>query len=431
MRELAGIVLDTPTPATPRLRGHACVRVDERGTIEDVVDLPGDPPSGAPLIIPGLIDAHLHLPQYPVVARRESSLLPWLERHVFPTEKKFTRSARGPDDLQQEIGSFLDDLAANGITWAIAFGAIWEDTTDLAFDLARRRGQRLALGKVMMDEGSYGTAQPIEARNRSLDETRRLAAKWHGAADGLLEYVASPRFAVTCSMELMRGAAEIAREFGCRIQSHLSENHDEIELVRGRFSDASDYVDVYDKAGLLGAGTLLGHGIHLSRREMERLAETGTTVVHCPTSNFFLNSGICPIDQLRAAGVPLALASDIAGGPEMNPFQVMRSAIEGQKARRFADPSIPEWTPAEAFHLATAGAAQTLGRGGQLGIIDPACEADLVLIDPTALSPSLALSPHTARELQAEDWLSLLVYRATPAAIQATMVRGAWTKAPA
>lgn len=417
--EWIGSFLDAPEPGIARFRPRARMEADASGRITALTDLPGGRTPGDPLFLPGLIDAHAHLPQYPVVARREASLLPWLERHIFPTERRFTTAARGRDDLAAEIGAFYDEQAAHGITCAALFGAIWEDSVDLAFELAAARGIRLMLGKMMMDEGSYGESQPVEARRRSLDESRRLAAKWHGANGGLLEYAVSPRFAVTCSRELMRDAGELAREFGCLIQSHVSENHGEIERVRQRFPESPDYVSVYHQAGLLGPRTLLGHGIHLSDSEIRLLADTGTSIVHCPTSNFFLNSGICPLDRLRDAGVPLALASDVAGGPELNPFQVMRSAIEGQKARRFAAPSVPEWTPADIFHLATAGAARAIGKP-EIGRLDPGCEADLVEITPSALLPPGAPEPANS----GNDWLALLIHRASRHAI-----RQSWTRA--
>jgi len=417
--EWIGSFLDVPEPGLARFRPRARMEADASGRITQIVDLPEARRGGDPIFLPGLVDAHAHLPQYPVVARREESLLPWLERHVFPTERCFTMAARGRDSLAREINAFYDELRAHGITCAVLFGAIWEDSVDLAFELAAHRGMRMTLGKMMMDEGSYGESQPVEARRRSVEETRRLAEKWHGANGGLLEYAVSPRFAVACSRELMREAGQIAREIGCVIQSHVSENHGEIARVRERFPEAADYVSVYHEAGLLGPRTLLGHGIHLSENEIDLLAATGTTIVHCPTSNFFLNSGICPLDRLRDAGVPLALASDVAGGPELNPFQVMRSAIEGQKARHFADASVPEWSPAEVFHLATAGAARVIGKPG-LGRFDPDCEADVIEIAPDALLTPGSYEP----EASGDDWLSLLIYRGGRGAVKRVWTRG-------
>jgi guanine deaminase len=428
---LRSAVLDVPKPDSPRFLPAAEITVDERrGTIARIEPLPVAPgfPFPASLLIPGLVDLHAHLPQLPVVARREDSLLPWLERHVFPAEKRFTAAVRTEEDLAAEIDAFFADLAANGITTAVLYSAIWEDTTRLAFETAARRGHRAVIGKTMMDEGSYGAAQPIRARRLSIAESRRLAADWHGANGGLLEYAVSPRFAVTCSMELMREAAALAREFDCFIQTHLSENHAEIETVRRRFPEARDYTDVYDRAGLLGPKTILGHCLHLSPREIDAIAACGASIAHCPTSNFFLNSGLCPLDRLLGAGIRTGLASDVAGGPELNPFQVMRSAIETQKARRFHDPQVPELTPARAFHLATAAAAAVLGKQDRIGRVEPGFDADLVEIDLPSLLPQSARSTAAANvsssPLDAQAILSLLVHRGHPAAIRRTLVRG-------
>lgn len=421
---LRGATLDVPAPDRPRFIPAAEIEVDDTaGKITRITPLDPATPPPTTLLIPGLIDLHAHLPQYPVVARRESSLLPWLERHVFPAEQKFTTAERPLGDLAAEIDSFFADLSRHGITTTVLYSAIWEDTTRLAFEAAKRRGQRAVIGKMMMDEGSYGETQPIRARHLSTGETRRLAADWHGANNGLLEYAVSPRFAVTCSMDLMRDAAAIAGEFDCYIQTHLSENHAEIETVRRRFPEATDYTDVYQRAGLLGPKTILGHCIHLSDREIEAIAASGARVAHCPTSNFFLNSGLCPLDRLLAAGIPLGLASDVAGGPELDPFQVMRSAVETQKARRFHDPEIPELTPAHAFHLATAGAAAALGKTDLIGRLDPGLDADIVELDLAALLPHHARC-NDLSTLDAEAILSLLVHRGGPHAIRRTLVRG-------
>jgi len=420
---LRAAVLDVPEPDAPRFLPAAKITIDGRsGTISKIESLPTDADLPDTLLIPGLIDLHAHIPQYPVVARREASLLPWLERHIFPAEKRFTAAARPTEDLAAEIDAFFAALSANGITTSVLYSAIWEDTTRLAFEIAARRGQRAVIGKTMMDEGSYGAAQPLRARDLSLAESRRLAADWHGANGGLLEYAVSPRFAVTCSMDLMRGAAAVAREFDCYIQTHLSENHAEIETVRRRFPEALDYTDTYDRAGLLGPKTILGHCLHLSPREIAAIAARGANIAHCPTSNFFLNSGLCPLDRLLGAGIPTGLASDVAGGPELNPFQVMRSAVETQKARRFHDPEVPELTPARALHLATSAAAAVLGKQDRIGRIEPGFDADLVEIDLPALLPHHARFNDPAT-LDAEAVLSLLVHRAGPAAIRRTFVR--------
>jgi guanine deaminase len=261
-------------------------------------------------------------------------------------------------------------------------------------------------------------------------EAERLCRKWHGQADGLLEYAFSPRFALACSERLMRSAGEMARQFGCYVQTHLSENREECDRVRHLFPAAEDYTDVYDKAGLLGPRTILGHCIHLSARERAVLAESGTSVAHCPTANLYLSSGIMPLGEHRAAGIKIGLGTDVAAGPELNLWQVMRSAIESQKARSFYEQenvAIP--TPAQALHLATQGAAEALGKGDSIGTFEVGKDADLTVMDAATLLPYHG-SATKFEELTPDDLLALCIYRGGPQAVLETFVRGrtVWQK---
>jgi len=370
------------------------------------------------LIVPGLIDVHAHVPQYPAVARAGGELLPWLRQHIFPLEKEFT----GPKARKQAT-QFFDEAARHGTTTITAFTAIYEDSCNAVFAAAEKKGIRAIIGKVMMDVGSYGAHQPRKVLSISLLETERLIRQWHGAADGLLDYAVSPRFAVSCSEKMMRRAGELARAFDTYIQTHLSENLGEIEMVRHLFPATQDYTDVYDQFGLLGPKTLLGHAIHLSERETAVIAERGSRVAHCPTSNIFLGSGIMPLSTWRERGIGIGLGSDVAAGPELNLWQVMRSAVEGQQARAFFDPQTTPLTTAAAFHLATAGGAEVLGKTGQIGTFHAGKEADLTVIDIASLLPYRKLAK-TGPEMSAEDLIALAVYRAGPTHTLETFVRG-------
>ncbi|MEM0896929.1 MAG: guanine deaminase [Verrucomicrobiota bacterium] len=377
------------------------------------------PEETRPVILPGLIDVHAHIPQYPSVARRESELLPWLNRYVFPAEQAF----RG-GGVREYLEAFFKDLGHHGTTTAMLYGAVWEDSTDLAFRIAEKTGNRAIIGKVMMDVGSYGDLGPEDGPEQSLAETERLCEKWHGAADGLLDYAVSPRFAVTCTMNLMKGAAAIAEKHECYIQTHLSENQAEIDRVAELFPETGDYTQVYRDAGLLGPKTVLGHCLHLSGREVRELAEANACIAHCPTSNLFLNSGLIPLKRLRGAGLRIGLGSDVAGGPELNLWQVMRSAIEVQKARRFLDDDVPELTPAEAFFLATAGGAEVLGKESAIGQLETGYEADISVFDLRGVLPLRGAFEKADMDLTGEEVLTLLVYRGQPDACLATFVRG-------
>ena len=369
-------------------------------------------------VFPGLIDLHAHVPQYPAVARGTSELLPWLRQYIFPTEREFT----GPRG-RREAGAFFSELARQGTTTAMLYTAIYEDSADACFHAAAQSGLRVIMGKMMMDVGSYGQLQPTKIQSISLAETERLIAKWHGANEGLIEYAVSPRFAPACSEKLMRSAAELAQQHGTYVQTHLAENLEEIEKVRNQFPWAEDYTDVYEKCGLLSPRTMLGHCIHLGPRERERLAATGASGAQCPTANLFLRSGSLALDTLRSAGVRVGLGSDVAAGPELNMWRVMRGCIESQKARSFYEKETQVPTPADALHLATQAAADALGKGRVIGSFDIGKEADVTVVDFGALLP-YRKSSKAANDLTAEDVASLCIYRGGPEATIETFVRG-------
>lgn len=371
------------------------------------------------VVIPGLIDIHAHLPQYRAVARTEKELLPWLERHIFPLEKNFNTAA-----AEREAPYFFQELARYGTTCAVLYTTVFADSCDTVFQAAEASGLRAIIGQVMMDRISYsGIEDPARRREAALRESEILCKRWHGEADGRLEYAFSPRFAVSCSAELMQEAAELAQKYGAYIQTHLSENHAEIATVRELFPDSKSYTQVYESCGLLGPKSILGHAIHLDDEEIRLLAETQSAIAHCPTSNFFLNSGLMPLDRLRAAGLRIGLGSDVAGGPELNMWQVMRSALDVQKARYFQDPSVPVPTPAEVFHLATQGGADALGKSLTLGSLDVGKEADFVILDPSRIMP-FGRETHWDADMSGEQILSLLVYRGDDRAVVETFVRG-------
>jgi guanine deaminase len=425
---LRGFLIDAP--AYGSLRSHrdgaivvADGRIAEVGAYDDLRKRQRSSPlqwpeRGTVAIFPGLIDCHTHLPQYSAVARGESQLLPWLRENIFPVEREFT----GPR-ARQEAPLFFHELARNGTTTAMVYAAIYEDSCEIGFEAAEQSGLRVILGKMMMDLGSYGQLQPKKILSVSLVESERLCRKWHGAADGRLEYAFSPRFAVTCSEKMMRSAGEMAQRFGAYLQTHLAENREEIEKVRNLHMGARDYTDVYEKCGLLTPKTMLGHCIHLNAREIDAIAAAQSNIAHCPTSNLFLGSGLLKLDQLLHAGLAIGLGSDVAAGPELNMWQVMRAALDVQKARNIAEPHLPRLRPSEAFYLATSGGARALGKSATIGTLDVGKEADLLLVDLEALLP-YGKTGAGLDDLTTEDILALCIYRGGPHATLETYVRG-------
>ncbi len=428
LKGLRGFLIDAPEPGKLRGIRDGAVLIEDgviaaAGPYDEVRRTPDAElvrwqHSSEAVIIPGLIDIHAHLPQYPVVARVEKALLPWLRRHVFPVEKQFNAAT-----ARTFAPFFFEALARNGTTCAMLYATIHEDSCDAAFAAAERSGMRIILGKVMMDSGSYGGLPAEKILPRSLEQSERLCRKWHGRDNGRLEYAFSPRFAVTCTEELMREAGSLARKFDAYIQTHLSENHNEIEMVRSLFPRHPSYTAVYEACGLLGDRTVLGHCIHLGDEEIQLLAESRSAVAHCPTSNLFLNSGIMPLDRLLDAGLRVGLASDVAGGPELDMWRVMRCAIESQKARSFYQTGVRVPAEAEIFHLATLGGARALGKESLLGTLDVGKEADMVVLDLARVLP-YGERGNVHSDLSAEEVITLLIYRGGPQAVIETFVRG-------
>ncbi|HUE41788.1 MAG TPA: guanine deaminase [Chthoniobacterales bacterium] len=425
---LRGFLIDTPEFGALRGRPNGAVLV-ENGRISNVGDYDEvrrlHPPNsiqwinrGAVAIFPGLIDCHTHLPQYSVVARGESELLPWLRQHIFPVEREFT----GPK-AREESPQFFHELARNGTTTVMAYAAIYEDSCDIGFEAAQRSGVRTILGKMMMDLGSYGQIQPKKILSISLVESERLCRKWHKAENGLLEYAFSPRFAVTCSEKLMLGAAQLSARYKAYLQTHLAENREELEKVHHLHMTARDYTHVYEKCGVLTPRTVLGHCIHVNPREIAAIAAAQSSVAHCPSSNLFLGSGLMRLDQLLKAGINVGLGSDVAGGPELSMWRVMRAAIEVQKARAAYEPNLRSLRPSEALYLATQGGARALGKSASVGTLHAGKEADLIVVDINSLFPYPQHRSAMAG-LTPEDVIALCIYRGGPDANLETYVRG-------
>jgi len=425
---LRGCLIDSPTYGELRTRRDGAIviadgKIVEVGDFQHVGKKPREQPirwlhSDRVAIFPGLIDIHAHVPQYPVVARGKGQLLDWLHTYIFPRERNFA----GPSG-QREAGAFFPELARHGTTTAMLYTAIYEDTCDAAFAAAAKAGLRVILGKMMMDVGTYGSLQPRKVISVSMLESERLAKKWHGAADGLLEYAFSPRFALACTERMMQEAAAMAAKMGCYLQTHLAENKEECERVLHMFRGVRDYTEVYERCGLIGSKTVLGHCIYLSERERSALVAAGAAAAHCPTANLYLSSGIMPLAEHLAAGLKVGLGSDVAAGPEINLWQVMRTAIESQKARSFYLPDITIPTPAQVLHLATQGGAEALGKGAIIGTLDVGKEADLTIMDIASLQPYRG-SADKISDFSPEDILALCVYRGGPHAVLESYVRG-------
>lgn len=325
------------------------------------------------IISAGFIDAHLHFPQYRMIAAYGKDLLDWLNRYTFIEEQRYNDS----DIAKAAATIFLDELQRNGTTSCMAFSTIHPQALDALFTEASARNMALISGKTMMDcnapKGLQDTAQS------GYDQSKELIKKWHGV--GRLQYAITPRFAVTSSEAQLEATSALAKEHkDLIIQTHLSENAAEIEFVKQSFPWSKDYTDVYDKYGLLRDNSFFAHGIHLSERELTRLSESGSCIIHCPTSNNFLGSGHFAYHHTtdKKRSVKTGIGCDIGGGTSFSMLQTMRDAytVSQQAGSRIS--------AFEAFYLSTLGNAKLLGLDKEIGNLEVGKIADLVILDPQA-----------------------------------------------
>jgi len=323
-------------------------------------------------IIPGMVDAHVHSVQSGAMASYGSELLEWLENHIFPLENRFN----DPEFARTQIDFFLKQLLKNGTTTAAVFSSLHTSTTELLFEKASELKLRIISGKTLMDRNApeYLT----EPAQRSYDRSLALIKKWHQR--GRIQYAITPRYAITSSPEELELAGSLKNEFpDLYIQTHISENRNEVKEVLRLFKDARHYLEVYARYGLITGKTLLAHCIHLSREEMEFMATHGATAVHCPAANLFLGSGMFDYHEMKNAGIRVAAGTDVGAGDS---FSMLRTMNQAYKVSVMKGHPI---SPAELFHLATLGGAMALSLDQYIGNFEPGKEADLVVLDPSAI----------------------------------------------
>ncbi|UFM64948.1 guanine deaminase [Paracoccus sp. MA] len=360
------------------------------------------------LILPGFIDTHIHFPQVQVIASWGAQLLDWLNTYTFPEESRFAQQGHAP--LMAE--KFLDLLLSHGTTTVVAFCSVHPQSAEALFQAAEARDMAMVAGKVMMDRNAPEAV--LDTPQQGYDDSKRLIETWHGR--GRLRYAITPRFAITSTPEQMEMTGQLVREHpDCHIQTHLSENKDEIAFTLSLYPQARDYLDIYETYGLLSDKLLLGHSIHLEPREIARMAETGSRAVFCPTSNLFLGSGLFDEAGLRAAGVVSGIATDVGGGTSYSMLQTLNEGykilqLRGQKLHPYA-----------AFHWVTRGNALALGMADRIGTLDPGSDADLVVLDSRA-TPAMALRMDRAETLAEE--LFILQILGDDRAIAQTYVAG-------
>ncbi|AOF91818.1 guanine deaminase [Sinorhizobium sp. RAC02] len=367
------------------------------------------------LILPGLIDTHLHFPQMQVIGSYAANLLEWLNTYTFPEECRFVESAHAARIARH----FYDEMIRHGTTTAVAYCSVHKASADAYFAEALKRGMCMVGGKVMMDRNAPQGL--LDTPQMGYDETRAVIAEWHGK--GRNHVAITPRFAITSTPAQMEMTAALAREFpDLHIQTHLSENHDEIRFTSELYPDAIDYTDVYAQYGLLGPRSLFGHCIHLSGREADAMSEAGAVAVHCPTSNLFLGSGLFPLKALsrREKPVRIGVATDIGGGTS---YSMLKTMDEAYKIQQLLGERL---NPYDSFYHMTLGNAEALSLADRIGTLDAGTDADFVVLDAAA-TPAMALKMEVVRSLT--DELFLLQTMGDDRAVHETYVAGKPMKA--
>lgn len=403
--------------STWRYYPDGCLKVDDEGRIawigdwndaalsadESAVRLPANT-----LITPGLIDTHLHAPQLEMIGSYGGDLLEWLNRYTFPTEARFA----DPDHARAIARELFVELPRGGTTSALLFSTTHTAATEIFFEEAERAGMRAIIGKTLMDR--LAPDELLEPAGSAIAASRELIRKWHGR--GLLSYAISPRFAPTCSGELLAAAGALKSEFpDVYVHTHVSENRGEVRWVRELFPDSRDYVSVYHEAGLLGPRSILAHGIHLTDGELELLRTTGSRISHCPNSNLFLGSGLFPLRRVLGAGITCGLGSDIGAGTTPCLFNAMADAYKVQQVQGLS------LSPFELWYLATLGGARTLSLDGVTGSLEPGKDADFLVLDLRATS---LLERRITSAGSVQEVLAGLIFMGDDRVVSETWVRG-------
>ncbi|MEZ5284513.1 MAG: 5'-deoxyadenosine deaminase [Vicinamibacterales bacterium] len=368
-----------------------------------------DAPPGTPVIdtqgdylLPGFVQTHVHLCQTLFRGLADDlALLDWLRTRIWPLE-----AAHTPDTLVASAATAVAELIAGGTTTVLTMETVHD--TDAVFETVAAMGLRAVIGKCLMDADEDVPARLTETTRRAIDESLALARRWHGGANGRLRAAFAPRFALSCTRELLEALATLATEEGLLVHTHASENRDEVRLVRERTGFGN--VDYFTEVGLAAPHLCLAHCVWVDAREQELIAERDVKVLHCPGSNLKLGSGIAPVAELRARGACVSLGADGAAcNNRLDMFQEMRLAATLQAARVG-----PGALPArDVLAMATREGARTLGLEREIGTVAPGKRADLVLVRRDA--------PHTAPDA---DPYATLVYAAGPADVRTVLVDG-------
>ena len=360
------------------------------------------------LIIPGMIDTHIHFPQTEMVGAYGEQLLSWLNTYTFPTEIQF----QDPSYAQKIAEFFIQELLKNGTTTALVFCTVHPESVDALFEAAAQQQMRLIAGKVMMDR--HAPEALCDTAESAYEDSKALIGKWHGQGRAL--YAITPRFAPTSSPEQLARAGQLKAEYpDVYVHTHLSENHNEIAWVKQLFPEQNGYLDVYHHYGLTGSRSVFAHCVHLEEHEWQCLHHTDSAIAFCPSSNLFLGSGLFPLHKTWERQVKVGLGTDIGAGTSFNVLHILNEAykvqqLQGAKLSAF-----------EALYHATLGAAKALDLDDKLGNFKLGKEADFVVLN---IKPTALQQLRQSRSKSIEDSLFALFTMGDDRNIEATYIYG-------
>lgn len=346
-----------------------CLGIPQNSKNVEVVTL-----SSSQLLIPGLVDTHIHAPQYPNIGLGyDMQLLDWLNTYTFPLEERY----RDVHYAKKVYDAVVKRTLAHGTTTACYFATIHLDSSLELCEAVIKAGQRALVGKVNMNV--LCPAELTETLEESVMNTETFVQAVLAKNNDLVKPVITPRFAISCDMELLTKLGEIAKKYDIHIQSHISENLQEISTVQRIYK--KKYAQVYDDAKLLTRKTVMAHGVHLDDEEKHMLAARGTSVAHCPASNSCLQSGLCDVRALIHAGVNVGLGTDVAGGPSPSIVESMRCALSTSIHNSYSDKTHLPLNCYDVFYLATLGGAKALAMDDKIGNFDVGKEFDALIVD--------------------------------------------------
>jgi guanine deaminase len=337
-------------------------------------------------LLPGFIDTHVHYPQVRVLGGLGHSLLDWLEQHTLPEEANFSDAAYA----EAVAGEFVRALASHGTTTALVFGSHFAPAVAILFDAARKTGLRILSGLVLSDR--LLRPELHTDAEQAYCSSKLLIREFHQRGQAL--YAVTPRFALSASEAILEVCQTLLAEHpGLRFQTHLNENPEEVAQVSRLFPWAEDYLAVYERFHLVGPRSTLAHSIYSSDGELQRLADAGASVAHCPASNAALGSGIFPMRRHVAAGVRCAMGTDVGGGTG---FGMLKEGLQAYLMQRLANGTGFALSPAHLLYLATRAGAEALGLERETGDFAPGKAADFVYLKPPAGSPLSAVAAHAS-----------------------------------